>query len=64
MRENGFSGFKWQRSNKGRSLEAMLEESQGVLSPFFLPLGSFILGKRSLGERLLDLSCQMREKKS
>ena len=34
-----------------RSLEAVLEESQGVLSPFLFPLGGFILGNRSLGER-------------
>ena len=40
---NGFSGFKFQRSSRGRSLEAVLEESQGVLSPFFFPLGGFIL---------------------
>ena len=40
------------------------EESQGVLSPFLFPLGGFILGKRSLGERLFLSSCQMREKKS
>ena len=40
-------------------MEAVLEESQGVLSPFFFPLGGFILGKRSLGEKLLESSCQM-----
>ena len=62
--KKGFSGFKRQRSSKGRSLEAVLEESQGVLSPFFFPLGGFILGNRSLGERLLESSCQTREKKS
>lgn len=54
----------FQRSSKGRSLEAMLEESQGVLSPFFFPLGGFILGNRFLGERLSLSSRQMREKKS
>ncbi len=27
----------------------MLEESQGVLSPFFLPLGGFILGTQHTG---------------
>ena len=56
--------FQLQRSRRGRSLEAALEESQGVLSPFFFPLGGFILGKRSFGERLLESSCQIREKKS
>ncbi|NBH24984.1 hypothetical protein D3Z60_04055 [Lachnospiraceae bacterium] len=65
MRKKGFSGFKCQRSSRGRSFEAVLEESQGVLSPFFFPLGVFfILGNRSFGERLLESSCQMREKKS
>lgn len=63
-KKKGFSGLNCQRSNRGRSLEAMLEESQGVLSPFFFPLGGFILGKRSLGERLAEPSFQMREKKS
>ncbi len=59
------AGFKCQRSSKGRSFEAVLEESQGVLSPFFFPLGVFfILGNRSFGERLLESSCQIREKKS
>ena len=62
--KKGFSGFNFQRSSKGRSLEAILEESQGVFSPFFFPLGGFILGKRSLGERLSESACQMREKKS
>lgn len=33
----GLSGLNCQRSSKGRRLEAMLEESQGVLSPFFSP---------------------------
>lgn len=60
----GLSGLNCQRSSKGRRLEAMLEESQGVLSPFFFPLGVFLLGKRSLGERLFVASFQMREKKS
>ena len=45
-------------------LDAVLEESQGVLSPFFFPFGGFTLGKRSFGERLYSSSCQMREKKS
>ena len=36
-RENGFSGLNFQCSSKGRSLDAVLEESQGVLSPFFFP---------------------------
>ena len=62
--EKGFFGFKCQRYSKGRSLEAVLEESQGVFSPFFFPLGGFILGNRSLGERLFEPSFQMREKKS
>ena len=62
--KKGFSGFNFQCSSKGRSLEAVLEESQGVLSPFFFPLGGFILGKRSFGERLSLSPCQMREKKS
>ena len=56
--------FQVQRSNRGRSLDATLEESQGVLSPFLIPLGVFILGKRSLRERLFLSLCQMREKKS
>ena len=47
--KKGFSGFKRQRSSKGRSLEAVPEESQGVFSPFFFPLGGFILGNRSFG---------------
>ena len=36
-------------------MEAVLEESQGVLSPFFFPLGGFIFGKRSLGGRLIRI---------
>ena len=44
MRKKGFSGFNGQCSSKGRSLDAILEELQGVLSPFFFPLGGFILG--------------------
>ena len=62
--KKGFSGFNGQCSSKGRSLDAILEELQGVLSPFFFPLGGFILGKRSFGERLSEPPCQMREKKS
>ena len=49
MRKNGFAGLSCQRSSKGRSLDAVLEESQGVLSPFFFPFGGFTLGKRSFG---------------
>ena len=41
MRKKGFSGFNGQCSSKGRSLDAILEELQGVLSPFFFPLGRF-----------------------
>lgn len=36
----------------------------GSLIAFLLPFGGFILGKRSLGERLPKASSQMREKKS
>ena len=36
----------------------------GSLITFVFPLGGFILGKRSLGERLPLSSRQMREKKS
>ena len=64
MRKKGFSGFKCQRSSRGRSFEAVLEESQGVFSPFFFPFGGFIFGNRSFGERLSELLFQMREKKS
>lgn len=53
MRDKGLSGFKCQRSNKGRSLEATLEESQGVFSPFFLPLGGFIFGKPVFGREVV-----------
>lgn len=46
----------------GRSLDTVLEESQGVFSPFFFPFGDFILGNWFLGERLSELPFQMREK--
>lgn len=47
-----------------KDLEAVLEESQGVFSPFFFPFGGFIFGNLSFGERLSGLPFQMREKKS
>ena len=62
--EEGCRTCNCKRSSRGRRLEATLEESQGVLSPFFLPLGGFSLGNRSFGERLLESLCQRREKKS
>ena len=37
--------------------------TRGLIA-FLFPFGGFILGKRSFVERLLEVSCQMREKKS
>ena len=55
MRKKRFTGFDCQCSSKGRSLDVVLEESQGVLTPFFFSLVGFIFGKRSFGGKVVSV---------
>ena len=45
-------------------VDGKIQELLFIKTDFFFPLGGFILGKRSLGERWLESFFQMREKKS